>query len=330
MRLDLRRAGHRVPAVFGLSALALVACTPAISSGGSVDPDDFPRRAVTVMSAFGAGSNADLAARAYAPCIQQELGGEVITQAVEGGTGAVGMNDFTSRPPDGHTYMVNGSSAVLLPDLSSAVEYDFDDIDTLGILQEYENALVVSGDSKYKTFDDFVAAAKSDPEGISIATSGPQTAQFFEWRRMADLYGIEFNLLPVDTAPAIAGVIGGNYDAAFVGGTTSLTEYTDSGDLRALATGGAKRSPIYPDVPTLAESGFPRLDDSTQIMAVMVSKDVPQEIRDMVRVAIDTCKTHSGVETALGNDAVPQQQPSPTDLHARLANLLKVYDDYLR
>lgn len=236
--------------VLGLAAGMLpMLATPAFAQA------DYPNRTIRIIVPFAGGSGSDASARYFAEKMAPILGQSIIVENKPGADGAIGMAAAKSAPADGYTLVQGGISpsvvnAVLVKDLAYDPVKDFKPL--LGYGRNM-NVLVTSSDSKFKSLADVIQQGKAAP--INVATFSTTLHLAMAW--LGDAAGVKFTSVPYKgQSPALNDVMGNQIELALVdlGGATPLLR---SGKLRALAVTGEKRSPDFPNVPTVQESGVP-------------------------------------------------------------------------
>lgn len=276
-----------------LAAAALAAVASSVSAQG------WPDKAVTLVVPFPPGGSTDTIARAIAPKLGEKFGQTFIVDNKAGATGTIGASAVKRAAPDGYTFLVTSlGPLVVAPHLFKSVPYDaLKDFDYLTVAVQAPNVLVVPASSPLKSVAEVVARLKAEPGKMSFASSGNGssdhlTAELF-WQRT----GTTASHIPYKGgAPAISDLLGSQVDASFQN-VNAVLQHIKAGKLKALAVTGDKRSPVLPDVPTMAEAGVAGVDVYSW-QAVVAPKGLPAEVRT---------KFHAAVVTALQDPAVRQQ-----------------------
>jgi tripartite-type tricarboxylate transporter receptor subunit TctC len=217
----------------------------------------FPDRPITMVVPYTPGGAADAVARIVAGRMGTKLGTSVVVDNRAGAVGTIGEASVAKAPPDGHTLVYVATPFSVNPHLYPRMPYAADALQPLSLVTLAANVLVVRADSPFKTAADLVAAAKAQPGKLNYASGGSGTvqrlaAEMFRQRLKLDMVHVPYK----SGGPAIVDVTGGQVDFMFatVAATQSLIK---GGKLRALAVTSAQRSPVLPDVPTLAEGLIP-------------------------------------------------------------------------
>ncbi|MDB5932149.1 MAG: hypothetical protein JWR60_3856 [Polaromonas sp.] len=251
--LDLLTQSTR-PAAFGylLAASALVA--PLGAAAQVALP--WPSKPITLVVTYPPGGGADAMARLIAPRLGEALGQSVIVENKPGAGGQIGAASVAKAVPDGHTLMLDASSFAVNPALYPKLPYDSDKaFRTIGVIALFPNVVLVNAQFSAKNVGELIAAAQAKKDSVSFASSGNGSAQhlagaLFESAAKVDMVHVPYK----GGGPALNDVIGGQVPL-FFGNLASTLPHIQGGRLRALAVTSAKRSPILPDVPTLAEAG---------------------------------------------------------------------------
>jgi tripartite-type tricarboxylate transporter receptor subunit TctC len=240
--------------------------------------ETYPSRPVRMIVPFAAGGPTDLFARLIAGKMSEQSGKSFYIENVGGAGGNAGSARAAQSAPDGYTLLVTGGSHVNNPFLYSHVPYDpFRDFEavTLGAIQPV--VLAVNPSVPAQTVKELVALVKANPGKYSFASPGvgtpPQlTGELFRLSYAPDLVHVPFN----GGGPAVGSTVAGHTPASF-GALAPAVPMIKDGKLRALAVASKKRTPTLPDVPTMAEAGFPDVEGSTWT-AVVTPSGTPKDI----------------------------------------------------
>ncbi|WP_109473023.1 Bug family tripartite tricarboxylate transporter substrate binding protein [Ornithinimicrobium cavernae] len=250
------------------AVLGLAAC----SGGGG----EFPSKRIDYILPFDPGGESDITARLQQQPLEEVLGESVSISYKPGAGGALGWSELTRSRPDGYTVMgCNIPHIILQPMLRDDAGYETKAIKPVYFFQSTPNALVVKADSEFETLEDFVAAAKEKPGGLSVGGSGDFSANHIGTLQFADAAGIEVSYTPFDgTGAAVPALLGGHVDALM----TYTPQIDALGDqVRPLAI-MAEEPMEGVDAPTFAEEGYDLADGAYR--GVCVQEDTPQEIVD--------------------------------------------------
>jgi tripartite-type tricarboxylate transporter receptor subunit TctC len=259
--------------------LRLAATLPALPLlSRSARAETYPSRPVRMIVPFAAGGPTDLYARLIASKVSEQTGKSFYIENVGGAGGNAGSARAAQSAPDGYTLLVTGGSHVNNQFLYSHVPYDpFKDFEavTLGAIQPI--VLAVNPSVPAQTAKELVALVKGNPGKYSFASPGVGTppslvGELFRLSYAPDLIHVPFN----GGGPAVGSTVAGHTPASF-GALAPAVPMIKDGKLRALAVSSKTRTPTLPDVPTMAEAGFPDVEGSTWT-AVVVPFGTPKDI----------------------------------------------------
>ncbi len=239
-----------------LRAVIVVACLAAAS--GAAWPQDYPSRSVTIVVPVAPGGVSDTLARALALRLSAALNQQVVVENRGGAAHTIGAAAVAKAPPDGHTLLLTEGTA-LIPSLYKNLPYDpAKDLAPISGLITINQGVVVTPALPVQNVKELVELAKSKPEGLSYANFG--AGGQLNMALLAGVTGAKFVGVPYrGSSPAINDVIAGHVPmiVASVGITAPLAR---AGKVRLLAVTGARRVPQLPDVPTVAEGGWPTFE----------------------------------------------------------------------
>lgn len=272
-------------AALAVAVPALTAPPAAFAQGG----DEWPRKAVTIIVPFPAGGSTDMVARAMAQEMGARLGQSFVVDNRPGATGTLGAGLVKRAAPDGYTLLVSSLGAfVVTPHLQKNVPYDATrDFDYITVPVQAPNVLVANPGQKARTVADVVVALKANPGKLSFASSGNGSSDHLSAELFWQQTGTQGLHVPYKGgAPAITDLLGGQVEFSFQN-VNAVLPHIRSGKLRAIAVTGDRRSPVLPDVPTLAEGGVKGAEVySWQGMAA--PKGLPPAVKDkLAKAAID-------------------------------------------
>jgi tripartite-type tricarboxylate transporter receptor subunit TctC len=239
-----------------LMAAALGAST---TVGGAAMAETYPARPIRVILPLAAGSPIDVIGRLIAQAMASRLRQIVVVENRAGGGGAIGTREAMRAVPDGYTLLFVGLNHVFAPATGKAVDYDpIKDFAPIGTVATGSWGLVVAQSVPARSMNELVAYAKSHPGklnwGFGLGTGPHLYGELLKAETGIDIAEISYK----SGAQAVADMLGGRIDMNF-GVTGTFLPILREGKLRALAVSGKTRNPDLPDVPTMAELGYPRL-----------------------------------------------------------------------
>lgn len=265
----------------------------AAASAGAWAQANFPSRTVTLTVGFAPGGGTDTAARIVAKKLTENLGQAVVVENKAGAGGNIAAQQIATAAPDGYTISLSSVGPLsVAPALYKSLSYDPKrDIAPLTMGMVFPNVFVVNVDSPAKTLAEFVALAKARPGELTYASSGVGGAGHLAGELFKQAAGIDMIHVPYKGGgPAMTDLLGGRVTMYPAVPSTALP-HIQAGKLRALAVTGPARLATMPDVPTVAESGYPGFEAMNWYCFVAPAK-TPKEIldfwnRELVKVLKD-------------------------------------------
>ena len=231
----------------------------------NADAGDYPDHPIRLLVPGAAGGGMDAVARMVANTIGETLKQPVVVENKPGAAGNIAVNQLAKSPPDGYTMVLGQTSQLAInPSLYGNLPYDpIRDFVPVLLLADAPNVVVVPASSSYRSLADVVAAAKQMPDGMDFATPGIGTVSHLTAELFARSAGIKLRHIPSRGAnTALLDVAAGRIPLMLSSIPTALG-LIRSGELRAIAVSALARSPILPDVPTVAEQGYPGFNAGT-------------------------------------------------------------------
>ena len=268
-----------------MTLLRLIVCFSAVMLGGAAHAqtpspaDSYPSRPVKLIVPYPPGGVTDVLGRLWAQRISQSLGQNVYVDNQGGGGSNLGTGIAARQAPDGYTLLLGATPLSINPSLYQKIPYDpHKDFAPITVLAVTPNIIVVHPSLPAKNLEEFIALIRANPGKYSYAMSGVGTPNHIQ----AEVFKVALNLdiIPVPFGgggPAIQSTVAGHTPIAFVTLTPSIQELVAQGQLRALAVTGTKRAPMWPDVPTLAESGI-RGQESGMYAGILAPAQTPLAI----------------------------------------------------
>jgi tripartite-type tricarboxylate transporter receptor subunit TctC len=266
--------------LFARSLLAAIVCVLASTGAHAQASDSYPSRPVRIIVPFAPGGPADIVARLLAQKLSENLGKQFYIENQPGAGGNIGMGAAARAVPDGYTLVIVSSSYMVNPSLYPKVPYDqAKDFQPVTLPAFAPNVLVANPSLPVKTAKELAELIKSNPGKYSFASAGMGTTPYlsgelFKHALGADLVHVPFN----GSAPAIQSTLGGHTPFAFVV-LAPAVPHEQEGKLRGLAVLSVQRSSALPDVPTIAEAGFPGQEADT-LLGILVPARTPKAIVD--------------------------------------------------
>ncbi len=220
---------------------------------------DYPNKPIRLVVPYAPGGGADSVARIVAKRVSEQMGQPIVIDN-KGGAGSILGTDIVAKAePDGYTLLLGQSGPISInPAIYKSLPYDpVKDFAPVAMTTAYPYILVVNADLPVKTLQEFVALAKSKPGAMNYGSTGVGAANHLVSELFNSKAGLKMTHVPYrGTALAVGDLLGGQLTMVF-GDPISVLSQIKAGKLRALAVTSLERSPVAPDVPTVAESGYP-------------------------------------------------------------------------
>jgi tripartite-type tricarboxylate transporter receptor subunit TctC len=294
-----------------LRALAAAALTV---SALSAIAQPYPNKPIKLVVPFPPGGNVDLSARILAPELSRELGQVVVVDNRAGAGGTLGLDVVAKSAPDGYTLgIASPINHLAAPSLYPKLPYDsIKDFTPVGLIASVPMVMVVGPSSPVKSVRELITRAKARDGGLTMASAGSGSGNHIVGELFQDATGVRFVHVPYKgSAPANNDLAGGHVDLHFDQLSSVLT-LVQGGRLKALAVTTAKRSPLLPDVPTLAESGVANFDASTTLGLVLPGAAAPELVRRL-NTALEAVLRRPTVREQFARLGADTRESTPAD-----------------
>ena len=224
--------------------------------------DDYPSRPIHLIVPFAAGGSADSTARVIAARVGKTIGQSIVVENRGGGGAIIGAEVVNKSEPDGYTLLLGQSGPISInPAVYQNLPYDpVNGFAPICLTTTYPYVMVVNSALGVKTLKEFVTLAKSKPGGLNYGTTGVGSSNHLVTELFAGRAGIKMTHIPYrGTSLAVTDLLAGQVQMVFSDPISAL-QYVKSGALIALAVTSKDRSPVAPNLPTIAESGYPGFD----------------------------------------------------------------------
>ena len=305
----------------------LTACVGLINFSAH-SQDSYPSRPVSVIVPFQAGHGVDLMARALSSEFSKITGQAFPIINREGAVGTIGFVALAAAKPDGYTLVLHSDAIVLNTILLKNPPYTAEDLSGVMRLVVNPQVLVSNPGFQAQTFKDYVDFAKANPGKLTLALPTSGGIAHIAHEVLASAADIKVNYIPYKGgAPAALDTMAGHVNATIIT-LAAVTEQIKAGKLRALAVTTNYRSPVFPEVPTMAESGYPAVNiESWQgILAPKgtptaildkINKDVTEIVRDPANI-----KQIEALGFSVSTNTVPEMQVMLRDLRKKYADTI--------
>ena len=242
--------------------------------------EDWPTKPITIVVPFVAGGTTDIVARIIAQPLSERLHQSIVIENVGGGGGTIGAGNAARAQPDGYTIFMATVAHTMAPGIYKKLSYDFEkDFDPITIAASVPNILIVNPSLPANTVAELISYIKSNPGKVNYGSAGIGSTEHMSGALFRSLAGLDIVHVPYrGGAPMLGDLVAGHIQMS-IETSGAATPFIKGGQVRALAVSPAKRSALFPELPTLAESGLPGYDVTTWY-GVLVPKGTPQPIRD--------------------------------------------------
>lgn len=260
------------------AAVAALCAAAIIVTAAPVSAQTYPDRRITFVVPYPPGGSTDVAARLLAQKLSESWKQPVVVENKSGGGGIVGNDIVAKATPDGYTVLIGITHVIQAPTLGIKLPYDpFKDLAPVTQVALSTIVFSVPAKSPDRTMKDFVATVKASPGKSSYGSFGNATTSHLYGELLKKITGIDMTHVPYrGAAPLTNDVVGGQVIGGFIDYTTVGPQIA-AGTVRALAVGGEKRNPNLPDVPTMAEQGYPGFEAEGWV-GIFVPAATPKDI----------------------------------------------------
>ena len=289
--------------------------------------DDYPSRAIRIVVPFPPGGLNDNVARIIQPYLSQKLGQSVVVENKSGASGIIGTDAVVKSSPDGYTLAVVASSHTVVPATNANMPFDTEhDLAAVSLLMRDPLMFVASSKVQTKTLNDFVARAKAQPGKLTYATPGTDSQSHFVTELFDSRAGIKMVQVPYrGGAPSLLSLISGETDFGVL--STQLSgPQIKAGKLIALASGGDKRSPHFPDVPTLVESGYPKFE-ALQWVGMLAPAKTPKDVIAKLNGALRDILAMPEVRARFDAQGITAAASTPEEFQSLISAEIKQWKD---
>jgi tripartite-type tricarboxylate transporter receptor subunit TctC len=299
-------------------------------TAGAALAQSYPTHVVRIIVPFAAGGLNDTAARLIQPHLEKALGQTVIVENRPAASGIVGSEAVARAAPDGHTLLMVASSYTVLPATTTNLPYDSErDLTPIAVVGKNPLLFVINAKVPAKTLGEFIALAKASPGKLNYSTPGAATQTRFVtelWSRRA---GIQLQHIPYrGGAPAVQAVIAGQTEFSALSPLVSLP-HIEAGSLRALAVGSLTRYPQLPDVPTVAESGFPDFE-AIQWVGLLTTAGTPKDVVDRLNAEVNKALKDPDLIAKLAQEGMLPAGGTPAEFRNLIATEVKNWKETAR
>ena len=299
--------------------LALAAALPVAFAADTAGGQDYPSRPIRLIVPFAAGGLNDVVARLIGPYLERALRQPVVIDNRPAGGGIVGTDAVAKAAPDGYTLLMIASSFTVIPATRPNVPYD-SERDLAPIVMVAKNSLLflVNPKVQAKSLAEFVALAKAEPGKFNYASPGAATQTHLVVELFSQQAGIRLQHIPYrGGAPAMTAMIAGETQFTAISTLLSLPQI-QAGALRPIATGNLTREPQFPDLPTVAEQGFPGFE-AIQWIGLQTTAGSPTAIIERINAVVNRALSDPDLIAKFAQQGIVSAGGSPADFARTIA-----------
>lgn len=307
----------------GALTLALLSC--------ALLAQPYPNKPIRYIIPFPPGGGQDLVGRALAPRLSESMGQQVLIDNRPGGGTILGAEMAARSAPDGYTiFMGSNTSLTINPNLHAKLPYDtLRDFAPITRIAIAANMLVVHPSLPVRSVREFATFARARPEQLNYGSSGTGTPAHLAGVMFNDVAGVKLVHVPYKgSSAALTAIVSGEMQLMF-GTLTSSLPFVRSQRLRALGVTSAKRSPVLPDLPTVAESGFPGYEAITWY-GVVAPTGTPPAILNRLHSEFTRILNNNEFRSWLLNQGAEAAPSTPEELTAQLKRELALYGPIIK
>ena len=291
--------------------LVTLALAVALTTSNGWGKDDYPNKPIEIVIPYAAGGSADFILRIVAEKLKEHLGQPIIVSCKPGGAGAVGTSFVANSKPDGYTLLMHSCGIVTRPLFDPSSPYRYTQFTPVAMFELHGHLIAVRNDFPVKTLKELVDYAKKNPGAVSAGGSGIGGVNYLAMELLklnTQMTDRDLQWVPHqgDVEPLVA--LLGNHIQASVTTLPPCKTYVSNKQIRPLAVLATKRDPLFPNVSTAIEQGFPEMEADCY-NALFAPAKTPEPIIKTIETAMQKALADKGVQENLGK--IDFEAPSP-------------------
>jgi tripartite-type tricarboxylate transporter receptor subunit TctC len=312
----------------------LVAATAALMAAGPLAPasaQTYPNHAIHLVVPFAAGGNTDLIARILADKVQTVIGQRVVVDNRGGANGAIGADVVAKSPPDGYTLFFTTVGAVAInPAFRKDLPYDpVKDFAPVALLGKASPVLTVDPALGINTTKELVALAQQKPDTVTIGITGIGALSHLAVELFESSANVRFLHVPFrGSGPALTDLLGGHVNGVMID-VSVLLPHIKAGKVKTLGITSAEREELVPDIPTLAEQGYPGAV-AENWTALFAPAHTPPEVVAKLNAAFTTVLNDKDMRQKFAENAITAAPSTPEELGTFLKSEIAKWDKVIR
>jgi tripartite-type tricarboxylate transporter receptor subunit TctC len=308
------------------AVLAALALADAASAQGA-----YPTKPIRMIVPFPPGGGTDILSRLVANKLTESAGWQIVVDNRGGAGGNIGLDAAAKAAPDGYTMVMGQTSNLTInPSLYSKLPYDsLRDFTPVSVVASSPIAFMVMAKAPYRTLKDLIAAGKAKPGEVTFATTGNGTVGHLTGELIQRIAGVKYVHVPYKgSAQAFPDLLGGRL-GFFLASLETAIPQMKAGTIRTLAVTSAQRVPVLPEIPTVAESGYPGFETTTWY-GILVPKGTPQPIVARLSTEIVKVLESSDVRERMAANGGATIKPGPAAFDAQLKSEMTKWSRVIR
>ncbi|WP_454690761.1 tripartite tricarboxylate transporter substrate binding protein [Achromobacter aloeverae] len=291
---------------------------------------DYPERPIKLIVPYAPGGSADIVARMVGDEWAKALGRAIVIENRGGAGGNVGVDAVAKSAPDGYTIGLQTVSLAINPALFPHMPYDtLKDLAPIGMVASSQHVLVVNNEVPVKNVKELIELAKKEPGKLTYASAGPGSTFHMAAELFKAVAGVDMVHIPYrGGGPALIDVMSGQVQLCFPV-LAAAQGQIQSGKIRALGVTGMKRSPLMPDVPTIAEAGLPGYSFDTWFI-VFAPARTPQPVIDKLNETLDKVLASKAMSDRMNREGFEATPSTPAQARARLETEIPKWDKLVK
>jgi tripartite-type tricarboxylate transporter receptor subunit TctC len=308
------------------AVLAALALADAASAQGA-----YPTKPIRMIVPFPPGGGTDILSRLVANKLTESAGWQIVVDNRGGAGGNIGLDAAAKAAPDGYTMVMGQTSNLTInPSLYSKLPYDsLRDFTPVSVVASSPIAFMVMAKAPYRTLKDLIAAGKAKPGEVTFATTGNGTVGHLTGELIQRIAGVKYVHVPYKgSAQAFPDLLGGRL-GFFLASLETAIPQMKAGTIRTLAVTSAQRVPVLPEIPTVAESGYPGFETTTWY-GILVPKGTPPPIVARLSTEIVKVLESSDVRERMAANGGATIKPGPAAFDAQLKSEMTKWSRVIR
>ncbi len=312
----------RSSVISGLSALGMAAALLALSPGSSA-AQDYPNRPIRIIVPTQPGAAQDIIARLLQPYLEKSLGAAIVVDNRSGASTMIGTDAVAKAAPDGYTLLIVPTTFTVNAALNDKLPFDPErDFEPITILVKNPLLFSVSSEVPAKTLAEFVTLARSQTGKLNYGSSGASTQAHLLIEMWSERAGIKMQHIPYKGGAPAALAVATNEVQFVMLSPLGVWNFVEAGKVRPLASGGLKRDPTLPNLPTASESGFPGFE-AVQWLGLLATRGTPKDIVQKINQAVNRALQDPDLIAKLAAQGTTAAGSTPDEFKTLIANEIR-------